>query len=416
MFADRTPIERFEHDGRRDRFVRVVTTRDGEVVRSWIPSCFSERPSEVDLAALYDASWLRAAELPRVRTRRSPVRVVDLFSGCGAMIVGAAEAARALGATIRTPLAVDLDSTALQVLAQNFPQAHCKNENVESLIGADSVEGVAQRRSHLKKVVGGVDLLLGGPPCQGHSNLNNRSRREDPKNSLFFTMATAAELLDPRHVIVENVRDVVHDRDGVFQRTRQHLEHLGYSVDTGLLKAEDLGVAQRRHRMFLVASKERSVDIGQMIAPFVTRRRSFDWACADLDDVSVDSAFDAPSVPTETTQMRMDWLFAHGKYELPNTLRPACHRTRKHSYLSVYGRIRPDEPVQTITTGFTYMGQGRFVHPRRRRTITPHEAARLQFLPDYFRFGEQSRRGYKSMIGNAVPPKLVYILALQLLH
>jgi DNA (cytosine-5)-methyltransferase 1 len=62
------------------------------------------------------------------------------------------------------------------------------------------------------------------------------------------------------------------------------------------------------------------------------------------------------------------------------------------------------------------MGQGRYVHPHRRRTLTPHEAARLQFFPDYFEFGELNRTSYGRLIGNAVPPKLVYVIALDLLR
>jgi DNA (cytosine-5)-methyltransferase 1 len=76
----------------------------------------------------------------------------------------------------------------------------------------------------------------------------------------------------------------------------------------------------------------------------------------------------------------------------------------------MYGQLKWDEPAQTITTGFGSMGQGRYVHPSRPRTLTPHEAARLQFFPDWFDFtagGTQMRRGvWATMIGNAVPPKL----------
>jgi len=74
-------------------------------------------------------------------------------------------------------------------------------------------------------------------------------------------------------------------------------------------------------------------------------------------------------------------------------------------------------PAQTITSGFTCMGQGRFVHPKRKRTLTPHEAARLQFLPDFFEFDEDlPRTKLCEMIANAVPPKLAYLLALELLR
>jgi DNA (cytosine-5)-methyltransferase 1 len=75
----------------------------------------------------------------------------------------------------------------------------------------------------------------------------------------------------------------------------------------------------------------------------------------------------------------------------------------------MYGRLYWDIPAQTITTGFTSMGQGRYVHPSHPRTITPHEAARLQGFPDFFDFtveGKAQRTAWSKLIGNAVPPQL----------
>src|SRR4051812_46467341 len=88
----------------------------------------------------------------------------------------------------------------------------------------------------------------------------------------------------------------------------------------------------------------------------------------------------------------------------------------RSTYISMYGRLLPDQPAQTVTTGFGSMGQGRYVHPTARRTITPHEAARLQFIPDFFEFGARERTALAEMIGNGVPPKLTYIVALELLR
>jgi DNA (cytosine-5)-methyltransferase 1 len=76
----------------------------------------------------------------------------------------------------------------------------------------------------------------------------------------------------------------------------------------------------------------------------------------------------------------------------------------------MYGRLHWDRPAQTVTTGFGSMGQGRYVHPSRRRTITPHEAARLQTFPDWFDFGQSSRGQLADMIGNAVPPLVMVAL------
>jgi DNA (cytosine-5)-methyltransferase 1 len=82
----------------------------------------------------------------------------------------------------------------------------------------------------------------------------------------------------------------------------------------------------------------------------------------------------------------------------------------------MYGRMRYDEPSQTITSGFSSPGQGRYIHPVRPRTLTPHEAARLQFFPDFFDFSMvKYRSSLATMIGNAVPMKLSYAVGLELL-
>ncbi len=114
---------------------------------------------------------------------------------------------------------------------------------------------------------------------------------------------------------------------------------------------------------------------------------------------------------------RIRFLFRHGRYDLPNHQRPPCHRGNNHTYKSVYGRLHWGKPAQTITSGFTCMGQGRFVHPSAKRTLTPHEAARLQFIPDFFSLGDHvGIAALAEMIGNAVPPKLTYVIALELVR
>ena len=104
-------------------------------------------------------------------------------------------------------------------------------------------------------VVGDADVLLAGPPCQGHSNLNNHSRRTDERNELYLTVPATAIALNIPLVIIENVPAVFHDRLGVVAATTELLESAGYSVETGVLKADHMGWAQRRSRFFLVASR-----------------------------------------------------------------------------------------------------------------------------------------------------------------
>ena len=390
--------------------------RDGSVSESIVPFSGNGTQPDTDLRAAYDKLWLRTKILPVPNPSRETVRIVDLFAGCGGMTLGVAEAARALGMECECELAMDTHDAALRVYESNFRCKRVSREPVESVFGLG--RGAATGSHDVIRNLAPVDVLLGGPPCQGHSNLNNHSRRHDAKNALFFVMARAAEVLSPEHVIIENVRDIVHDRDGVFDTTRDYLRDvLRYRVTTMVMKAEHLGVPQRRHRMFLIATRRTNVDLNDLVAPFaVPEPRSFAWACADLYEHPENGIYGSSPRRQPETVKRIAWLFENDEYDLPDRLRPPCHQAGDHTYRSVYGRLREDRPSQTITTGFPYMGQGRFVHPRLPRTLTPHEAARLQFFPDSFNFGQLRRSEYGYLIGNAVPPKLTYVVALQLLR
>ena len=371
-----------------------------------------------DFAAAFDQSWLRNEHRPEYESSASHgiVRIVDLFSGCGGMTLGVAEAGRALGLSAQVLLAADVNRDALEIYSQNLNPERIEDTPIQEWLDGEIGDEPSPGERNLKATLGKVDVLLGGPPCQGHSNLNNHTRRNDQRNELYTRMARFAEIFRPTHIIVENVPGVVYDRNGVFLRTVKALERLQYRTDFGVVRAEDLGVPQTRHRVFLVASLHRTPRLEEWLRAHAVPRRSFDWACSDIPSASSNGAVDQATTPWPVTRARIDYLFDHDLYELPDDERPDCHRLKDHSYVSVYGRIRDWLPAPTITTGFTVMGQGRFVHPYLRRTLTPREGARLQFFPAWFDFGDRQRSTYLKVVGNAVPPKMVYPLAMELLR
>jgi DNA (cytosine-5)-methyltransferase 1 len=306
----------------------------------------------------------------------------------------------------------DSDSTAIAAFARNFPYANTLTRPLEEVF---SEPGVTAKPAKIafKRTIARCDLLLGGPPCQGHSDLNNHTRRADPRNALMMVMLRAAEMLQPTHIIIENVRGILHDEGQIVEKVIRGLKRIGYSIDHGIVKLEQIGVPQLRHRFVLVGSREKSVNLDRMFARIESPRTvAWAWGAVRHDD----SLMGTPSSMSKRNQERVNVLFKQDIYDLPDEHRPPCHRDGNHSYKSVYGRLRWDEPSQTITTGFGSMGQGRFVHPEQRRTLTPREAARLQFIPDFFDFGQVGRTQVARMIGNAVPPKLSYVLALALLR
>ena len=367
----------------------------------------------------HDWDYLRLGDRPDYEARPSRsdsithrVSLVDLFCGCGGLSLGIAEAARQLGAALEIPLAIDTDSDSLAVFAANFPHAKIEQKPVEELLNGALGAPLTAGEKELKDRVGRVDILTGGPPCQGHSDLNNHTRRTDPRNALYERMARAAEVLEPSIVLIENVPAVVRDAAGVVDTVETALTTVGYTVNHKTLNLGELGVPQRRRRHILLACSTGSLDPGKLLSELTAPcadhpARSVRWAIEDLEDTAISTSFDAPPSPTSENAARIAWLFDNDKYDLPNLKRPRCHRDKKHSYSSMYGRLRWDDPAQTITTGFGSMGQGRYVHPSRRRTITPHEAARLQSFPDFFDFSALSTRtALARLIGNTVPPLL----------
>ena len=363
----------------------------------------------------YDIDWLRLMKRPIVKAPKRELRIGDAFCGGGVFSLGVDEALRSINVKPAHTFGVDFNEDAIDTFAHNFPHAHAIHEDILSVANGEVGSKPTDKEiNFLRKINGGVDILVGGPPCQGHSDLNNHTRRLDPKNQLYFSMVRLAELLNPNLVILENVPGVIHDKNSVVSRTEEGFRSLGYHVTSAKIDLWNIGVPQKRKRFVLVASKLGPVDIDEALSLFLAPVRPVSWALSDLLDVYDDTEiYNSSSTHSKVNRGRIEYLFAHDLYELPDAQRPPCHRDKAHSYKSVYGRMRWDNPAPTITGGFGSTGQGRFVHPRFPRSLTPHEACRVQFIPDFFKFPlKVKRRSMQQIIGNAAPPKLSFALVL----
>lgn len=406
----KTPVESFTtlDDGTSIRAVRrsaggIVTTRMGRV---------NGRRGETR-AERAERAFLMSIERPEPGSGH-PVRAIDLYSGCGGLSLGVEEACRAVGRAFEPVAAFDRDKDAREVYASNFPGVSTWSRSVAELFDGRLGASLTSSERAIRRRTGEVDFLLAGPPCQGWSGLNNHTRGKDRKNRLYRRVARAAEVLEPRYILIENV---VAARDAASPTsTIAHLGELGYRVDQGVVSLRDIGVAQRRRRYVVVGSERRAFDLEEVLTEFERRPRSLRWAIGDLVGLDPGRNFDKPSRISTENELRIAWLRTHKSPDLPDRLRPECHRDYVHTYKSMYGRLDWDLPAQTITSGYSSMGQGRYVHPDARRTLTPHEAARIQFIPDWFTLGDRQRTAWATLIGNAVPLKLSYVIALWLLR
>jgi len=370
-------------------------------------------------------NWLRLRPLAPARVGAKTIRAVELFSGSGGLALGIWEAARAIGAELDILLAVDNDRAALAVYERNLPVRHALHEDVTELVSyvlptwsvaTSFADGPRPRGRYLSAAAGCTDLFFAGPPCEGHSNLNNRTRRDDPRNLLVVDAVAAAIAVKARAIIIENVPAALHDKRGSILTARSLLRSNGYSERIVVVDGTRVGLPQRRTRMFLLAASE--FEVNDLVVPALqdyTGPHTVRWAIADLAGRAGETPFHTPSVLSAENQARALFLHEHGLFDLPDELRPHCHRNG-HTYPSVYGRMSWDEPAQTITSGFTSPGRGRFIHPSEPRALTPHEAARLQTFPDWYDWSppglKPSKRVWTKLIGDAVPPMLAFAVAL----
>ncbi len=357
--------------------------------------------------------WLSRKHSPQNKGTKS-ITIVDLFCGCGGFSLGAKEAAQNNNLFLDIACAVDCDDNALKVYEKNFSGRKILNKDICNIFTEKLSSDVSSQENKIKKELGNIDILIAGPPCQGHSDLNNKTRRNDPRNQLYLKAIRGIEVLQPNVAIIENVTAVKHDKYDVVPKSLELLSSLGYTIETIEIFANKLNVAQKRKRHFLVAY---NIHTASSLSDHISILRPKDIVLKDVIGDIVDEPdtnkciFYTPSTPVKRNKERINYLFSNNLYDLPNEMRPSCHRDKKHSYISMYGRMKWDSPAQTITSGFGSIGQGRFIHPLRARVITPHEAARIQGFPDYFNFDSVNSRGsLHQMIANAVPPPVSTVI------
>ncbi len=353
---------------------------------------------------------------------RATVGIADVFCGAGGLTLGVAEAVREQGLIPTHVLAMDSDPVVLDVYRRNFDPRIALTDNVWTSVTtrykvntdgkAEFLKGdeVQILEPELETAIGRVDILLGAPPCGGHSTSNNNTRHTDPRNMYYVAMPFLAMALRAPVVVIENVTGIRHDRLNVYRHTIDLFHHAHYATSEHVIDATSLGLPQTRRRHILVASRFGKPDIERAIASVSWKSRTLEQTIADLKDVDYDDIMDKAGDLSSENRKRIDFLFDNEEYDLRNEMRPLSHRNG-HTYPSIYGRLSWERPAGTITTGFNTSGRGRYIHPDRRRTLTPHEAARIQGFPDDFEFrmvdgSPLTRQSLANVIGNAVPPPI----------
>ncbi len=342
----------------------------------------------------------------RPRAASKVLTVLDLFAGAGGLSAGL----HAGSHRFTTVRAIEMDIEAAASYAENF---------------GDVVYAGGIERWLSEEDVPSVDVVVGGPPCQGFSALGKREPN-DARNLLWRHYAETIERAHPQAFIMENVPAFLKsDQFSIFADSFEADGPLrDYRFEARVLNSADYGAAQVRKRVVVlgrhkdlgrpsfpnpaVLQTPRTVrDAFEGITPFAGQRdlppRTMEFRGQSLRGSFTSSEL---HIGRDYTDLSLDRFrsipYGGGRFDLPEDLKAACWKRHTTGSGDVMGRLVWEKPSVTIRTEFFKPEKGRYIHPTQHRAITHFEAARIQGFPDDYRF-VGSKASIARQIGNAVP-------------
>ncbi|MGQ7959902.1 DNA (cytosine-5-)-methyltransferase [Pseudomonas sp. SP16.1] len=377
-----------------------------------------------------------AQPLERNEVRR---RVLDIFCGAGGLSYGFEQTGRFV-----TVGGIDLLQDRIDTFTANHKHAVGIAGDIRK-IDPETIE----------ELIGGVDVLAGGPPCQGFSSIRpfRNLTESDPRNNLVEHYVLILSHLKPRWFVFENVVGLLtHEKGGKLEAILEAFSEIGYKTSWRVMNAASYGVPQSRERIVIVGNRigkdflwpkpshhyEYRSMAGRRHETIHTKMDLFSQEELRPAVTLMDAIGDLP--PVESGQEATSYSSSEPKTEYQSFIRGGAlkltwHRATKHSpkmleiikhagssihdlppgmvtsgFSSCYSRLDADRPSNTITVNFVHPSSNRCIHPFQNRALTPREGARIQSFPDSFEFKGSAAQIVKQ-IGNAVPPLLGAVIA-----
>ena len=348
-------------------------------------------------------------------------RILDLFCGAGGFSYGMEK-----NPHFKTLVSLDNDFYVGETFKRNMPQC-------EVMIG-DITDQKIKTQIIDKSKAKGVNMIIGGPPCQGYSNKGKKLGLKDPRNFLFREYLSLVNELAPEVFVIENVKTLLSASNGWFRdEIVKTINNLGYYVEYGVLNASHFGVPQARERAIFICSKNKIIKLPKRTCdnPTTVRDAISDLAYLNSGEGTFEADYSLEALSSYQLMMRegASKLYNHiaskhkqiaidklklippekGKEYLP------AEMIGNQKFKTTWGRLKWDDVSPTIDTRFDAASNGTNNHPFLNRAITPREAARLQSFDDKFIFVGSKIR-IRKQIGNAVPPLMAKAIADQIFN
>ena len=379
------------------------------------------------------------------------MNVIDLFSGVGGFSSGFIKAG------FDVVMANEIDPMIAESYRKNHKDTLMINEDIKKFV-LNSDEIIEEelkkfknkvRANEIKEKLKKINVIIGGPPCQGFSMAGARIRKsnsflDDPRNYLFKYYFKVIQKYEPQYFIMENVQGMESMKNGLiineimslFQ-DENNFRNGAYYLSKEVICANKLGVPQGRKRFILVGCKYGKIDINNelqniIIKKHIPKKVNLKEAIGDLNylesaegDFISEYRFKPQSEYQKQRRKNSIILYnhvapKHNEVALDRMKRIAMgekliDNNIKSVHSGAYARLSWDDIANTITTRFDTPSAGRVIHPTLNRALTAREAARIQSFDDDFVFyGNKTSIG--KQIGNAVPPLVAEALAEMLLN
>lgn len=345
------------------------------------------------------------------------MKIADLFAGVGGLSLGFEQAG------FDVAFAVEFDKDIAEAYEKNHAGTTMYNADISKL-----------DPNQLLKRHGRVDVIVGGPPCQGFSQKGKRLSVNDDRNFLFRQYVRFVEVFRPKFFVIENVPNIITTANGYFKdEIIKAFSALGYDVKADVFDVSEYGVPQQRRRAVFIGQIKKNV----VAFPRPTGKRvTVNDAISDMPSLESGEGIDVTPYkipPANEYQRKMrkgmrggvknHQATAHSAIAITRMkmipkgmgkeVLPPEHRT-KSIYSGTWCRLIEDDIAATITTRFDTPSSGRFTHPTQNRCITVREAARIQSFPDSFVF-YGTKTSQMKQVGNAVPPIFANAIAKEIL-
>jgi DNA (cytosine-5)-methyltransferase 1 len=363
-------------------------------------------------------------------------KFIDSFAGCGGLSLGLSNAG------FKPLLVNEIDPSLLETYYFNhqlgLDSYYC--DDIKRLVDGNKLEGAE---------FSDLDLVVGGPPCQGFSMANRQRILDDPRNVLYKQFLKLLARTHPKFFIMENVK-------GMMKKSHEIIEDFNsilgneYSLRIVLLNAKDFGIPQNRERVFVIGTRLKHVDMDAVLKEINTHRFK------SKQYLLIDALFGLPELKSKKERNKtrqeneligykftpannfeknefLEFIGGQDKYLYNHTNRynnerdieifnrlpqggnslHSCiadimpYSNRNHMFKDKYFKLRENDVCKTITSHMKF-DCNMYIHPRQGRGLSPREAARIQTFPENYVF-MGSKNTWYTQIGNAVPVKLAQV-------